>query len=528
MLAKFLEADKEVGGEESIKPGLAYLLVFISSFCGLTLELVAGRFMAPYVGTSIYNWTSVIGITLAGISVGNWLGGRLADRNASFALLRRLYWLGGLTSILVVPLIRPVMASGFLVGLPVQLRILLSAALLLFIPSTLFGTISPVVIKLALRDLATAGGKIGSIYAVSTVGSIIGTFATGFVLVSTFGTTLIVWGIGAAMIISGIVFCVLLTGNKVSRQGILESGIVVVLFLALSLPLILSGALKGPCLTESEYFCIRIEDGTSQDGRPAKALVLDQLVHNFIVTNDLKKGGYGYEQVYGDVARWMNSRNQKIDLLVVGAGAFSFPRYVRLNYPDSTVDAVEIDKEVVNVTKQYLGLREDSETGINTFVEDARYFINRPEAVGKYSLIQGDSFMDVTVPYHLVSWEFNERIKKVLKPDGIYMVTMIESGTNGSYLRAYITTLRKTFKNVLLYMPGADVLTRSTRSTFVVVATNQDLKEIPVSSWYLLPEAALNEYIAKEVPVVLTDNYAPVDRLLLPVVDHAIDRTGSR
>jgi predicted membrane-bound spermidine synthase len=512
--------------QDTVKIWLAYMLVFVSSFCLLTLELVAGRFMAPYIGTSIYNWTSVIGVALAGVSIGNWLGGRLADCWASFTLLRRLYWLGGFTSLFVIPLIAPVMTSAILVNLPVQLRILLSATILIFIPCTFFGTISPVVIKLALRNWDTAGSKVGSIYAVSTVGSIVGTFMTGFVMVALFGTTLIVWLIAATMVALGVVFCVLLTGQKPTRQVIIESVVVVALFLAISLPMAFSGSLQGPCFKESEYFCIRIVDGQSQDGRPAKALVLDQLVHNFIVPGDLKQGGYGYESVYGDIARWMNERNQKIDLLVVGAGAFSFPRYVRLNYPNSTVDAIEIDPQVVEVTHTHFDLPRN--TDINIFVEDARYFLNRDNIKGKYSLIQGDAFMDVSVPYHLTTYEFNERIQNALKPDGIYMVTMIESGTNGRYLRSYLQTLRKTFKQVYLYEPGG-MLERSTRSTFVVVATNRpDMTTPPPSGWRIVPTPELDSYIAKGDWVYLTDTYAPTDILLLPVIDRAIDRTGSK
>ncbi|NWJ95015.1 MAG: fused MFS/spermidine synthase [Chloroflexi bacterium] len=511
---------------ESLKLWKAYLLVFISSSSGLIIELVSSRIMSPYVGSSLYTWTSVIGITLAGISLGNWLGGRLADRQASFQLLRRLYFLGGFASLGIIPLVIPVMTSGYIVGLPTQVRVLASTSLLFFVPGTLFGTISPVVIKLSLNDLATAGKKVGSIYAVSTMGSIAGTFSTGFLLISLFGTTLIVWGVSALMIATGVIFCVLFNRKNLLRsKGLIEAALVVLLFLALSIPLAVSGTLNGTCLKETDYFCIRIYDAITQDGRPAKALALDHLVHNYIVPSDTKTHGYGYEQVYADVAQWMSEKQEKIDLLVIGAGAFSFPRYIRANYADSTVDAVEIDLGVVEVTHQYLGL--DRNTDIKIFTEDARTYMNRSNLSGKYSLVQGDAFMDVTVPYHLTTLEFNRQVKASLRPNGLYMVTMIESGTNGKYLRAYIHTLRKTFKNVLLYTPG-QVLSSSYRSTFVVVATDRDISQPPQSSWSLTPADELNSYLAKEPPLILTDNYAPVDNLLLPVVDRALDGTGNR
>jgi predicted membrane-bound spermidine synthase len=529
MIVESSPAHLEATSPETLKLWKAYLLVFISSTCGLIIELVASRIMSPYVGSTLYTWTSVIGITLAGISVGNWLGGRLADRLASFRLLRRLYFLGGFTSLAIIPLIIPIMTSGYLVSLPTQLRILISTFLIFFVPSTLFGTISPVVIKLCLNDLATAGKKVGSIYAVSTVGSIAGTFSTGFLLISLFGTTLIVWGVGALMVITGVIFCTLLVGKgqpkSQRRQGWIEAGLVVVLFLAFSLPLASSGTLNGICLKETDYFCIRIYDGLSQDGQPAKALALDHLVHNFIVPNDTSHHGYGYEQVSAGLTDWMNAKGEKIDLLVVGAGAFSFPRYVRANYPSSTVDAIEIDPGVVEVAHSQLGLPRD--TDIRIFTEDARTYLNRTDLKGKYNLIQGDAFLDLAAPYHLTTYEFNQHIKSALRPDGFYMVTLIESGTNGKFLRAYINTLHKTFKNVFLYTPG-EVLESSYRSTFVVMATDRDLEPPAENGWRLTPRAELEAYMAKETPLFLSDNYAPVDNLLLPVIDRALDGTGNR
>jgi predicted membrane-bound spermidine synthase len=501
----------------------AYLLVFISSSCGLIVELVASRIMAPFVGSSLYTWTSVIGVTLAGISMGNWLGGRIADRGASFQLLRRLYFLGGFTSLAIIPLVVPVMSSGFIVGLTAQLRILLSALFLFFVPSLLFGTISPVVIKLSLNNLASAGSKVGSIYAVSTVGSIVGTFLTGFWLISVFGTTLIVWEVSALMIASGIIFCTIFTGqqSRLVWQVWLEVAIVVILFLAISLPLALNGTLKGTCLLETDYYCIRIYDGTAQDGRAAKALALDHLVHNFIVPNDLSHGGYGYEQVYDDISKWLNAKNEQINLLVVGAGAFSFPRYVRANYPNSQVDAVEIDPGVVRVSREYLGLTDD--TGINIFLEDARYYLNSHISLGKYNLVQTDAFMDMSVPQHLTTYEFTQSVKASMQPNAVYMATVIEVGSSGRFLRAYVNTLRKTFKNVLVYKPGPDSLTSSARTTFVVLATDRDVNDTPtITNWFLSTPSELATFMAKESPLVLTDNYAPTDNLLLPVVNNAL------
>jgi spermidine synthase len=513
---------RQVQSGETIRIWHAYLLVFISSSSGLIIEMVASRIMSPHVGTSIYSWTSIIGIALAGISVGNWLGGRLADKYASFKLLRRLYFLGGFTSLLIIPLTLPVMGNEVINNLPIQLRVLVSSTLLFFIPCTLFGTISPVVIKLALRDLETAGGKIGSIYAISTVGSIAGTFATGFFLIAFFGTTMIVWMVSALMIATGIVFCGFL-GNTIKwqRDKLVEIALVLVAFAAISIPMIFNGILNGYCLEESDYYCIRIVDGTTQDGRPAKMLVLDHLVHNFIVPDETSKGGYSYEQIYEDVARVMNAKGEKIELLVIGAGAFSFPRYIRANYPSSTVDALEIDPAVVETTHNYLGLPRN--TDISIFTEDARIYMNRNDIAGKYNLIQADAFMDVSVPYHLTTYEFNQKLKASLKPDGIYLANLIDIGQKGQFLRSYLLTIRKSFKNVMVYGLEDDLYS-PIRSTFVVVATDREMSFPASNDWAFYGKEQLDAFIAKGNPVFLTDNYAPVDILLMPVVEDAMNK----
>jgi len=194
----------------------ATLIVFISSACMMTLELVAGRIVAPYVGVSLYTWTSVIGIILAGMSLGNYIGGRLADRWASYRLLGILFLLGGLTSIGV--LLVDTLGTRLPNEWPIVIRIIILVTALFFIPSTLLGTISPVVTKLAVLDLARTGSTVGRISAAGTAGSIIGTFATGFLLIAWFGTHAIIWGVAVVLLAMAAVF--FLTGLQTRKRVI--------------------------------------------------------------------------------------------------------------------------------------------------------------------------------------------------------------------------------------------------------------------------------------------------------------------
>src|SRR5216684_2503458 len=191
---------------------VAYLVVFVSSCCTLILELVAGRILAPFIGVSLYTWTSIIGVVLAGISLGNYLGGRIADRWPHRQTLGVLLVAGGLAS-LAIPTGELIDPSNRLGGvLPLDraslliLRVVIITALIFFPPSFILGMVSPVVIKLTLRDLAHSGGLVGKVYALSTLGSILGTFATGFVLVQLLGTRMIVLGVGIVLLLMAVLF----------------------------------------------------------------------------------------------------------------------------------------------------------------------------------------------------------------------------------------------------------------------------------------------------------------------------------
>jgi MFS family permease len=184
------------------RPWTSYLIVFVASGCTLVLELVAGRILAPFVGVSIHTWTGIIGVVLAGISLGNYLGGVLADRAGSSRVLGILLVAGGLTSLAV-----PLLASGLGAitprAYPIVIRIVLLTILLFFLPGLLLGMVAPVAVKLTLGDLGQAGHVVGRIYAASTAGSLVGAFLTGFVLIAHFGARVVVLAVGLTLVLLG-------------------------------------------------------------------------------------------------------------------------------------------------------------------------------------------------------------------------------------------------------------------------------------------------------------------------------------
>lgn len=190
-----------------------YAIAFIASGCTLVIELVAGRLLAPYIGVSLYTWTSVIGVILAGISIGNFLGGRLADRYPGPSVLGLTLVAASVTSFVTLGLVS--VLPQFTLWMPLVPRILVLTTVIFFLPGCILGMITPLVVKQALTDLGHAGGLVGRVYAISTAGSLVGVYLTGFVLIAHFGTRLIVIMVAAVLLILGA-----LLGNLIYGRGI--------------------------------------------------------------------------------------------------------------------------------------------------------------------------------------------------------------------------------------------------------------------------------------------------------------------
>jgi spermidine synthase len=489
------------------------LIVFVSSACIMILELVAGRIIAPYVGVSLYTWTGIIGVVLAGISLGNYLGGSLADRHASLRLLGAIFVLAGVSSlgVLAVDLLGQ-RAPG---RLPIVLQILALTSALFLLPSVILGTISPVVAKLAVQDLERTGRTVGRIYAAGSVGSIMGTFATGFLLISWLGTHVIVTGVALVLLSLGLVF---LLPRRVSWAA----GAILVLTVAL-VTAAHAGWLSGPCTRQTNYFCIRIHD-EEREGQVLRVLRLDRLVHSYSSLDDPTHLVYGYEKVYSEVLTYRAERGDHIRALFIGGGGYTFPRYLDHVYPGSEITVIEIDPGVTEMAYEWLGLAPN--TDIVTHNEDARLFMAR-EPAEPYDLVLGDAFNDFSVPYHLTTLEFNARVRAWLAEDGLYVINLID-GPRGEFLRAYVHTLRETFRHVYV-APTLATWRESTRSTFVLIASDVPLDRralrgslaqdaYPLLSSQLLSSAEVEELLGEERPILLTDRYAPVDQMLAPVI----------
>jgi spermidine synthase len=537
----------------------ANVVVFIASFCTLVIELVAGRIMAPYVGVSLYTWTSIIGVVLAGISIGAYVGGLIADRYPRPSTLGWLLFLSGLGAFAISPL--TALAGGAEFQTALMIRILLITAIIFFLPSCLLGMISPVVVKLTLKNLKKTGNVVGKIYAFSTLGSILGTFATGFFLISWMGTRSILLTMGAILIIAAPTFGGFLTKVKTLITFVLILSFFLLLPLAglYAYGTIAPGTVKIPAdpvhalqtayvyaftppfdadayfFKESNYYTIKLKKVRRDRKKTLETLVLDHLIHSY---TDLKDPGYlkyEYIQIYEEIVRWQAQKRNSCNALFIGGGGYTFPRFLNAKYKHAAIDVVEIDPEIIRVGEHYLGIAKDAH--IRSYNEDGRWFVMTRKEQGKYDYVFGDAFNDLSIPYHLTTKEFALQLKRLMKPDGLLLANVIDSFRHGAFMPSYIRTLEEAFGkgNVHLILLKSDAGSLGV-STFVIVASPQKLdmqafvrtikkEKAGKMVSHVMPEDRLTQYLKERYSVILTDDYVPADNLIAPIFE---ERFGYR
>ena len=505
--------------------------VFFSSACIMVLELVAGRLIARHLGSSLYTWTSVIGVVLAGITIGNYLGGRIADRFAARKTTAVLFAISSMACVAVVVLNNLAGEWIWMWRLYWPVRVFTHVSMVFLVPSTLLGTISPVVAKMALDKGLATGRTVGTIYACGAAGSIVGTFLTGFYLIAVMGTVNIIWVVGAALLLMAFLYR--------ARLWVLY------LWAAIFIALMTMGIAPGDWAKtagssvalrekpdpkilyqdESQYCYIAVERVSEKPDR--RAFMQDKLKHSEIIMEDINQLQYFYTHIYTAITRALSQNKEKLSALIIGGGGYVYPRYIEKNWPGSRIDVVEIDPGVTKAAMEAFGL--SPETSINTISMDARNYVDQllqKERTGgkipKYDFIYEDAINDYSVPYQLVTKEFNDKIARILNGDGVYMINLIDFFDSGRFLGGIINTLEQTFTYVYVL---SEIAPRNIRNTFVVAAANTNINVSTivgqyikgVDMWYL-NDTEITELKQKANEIILTDDYVPVENMLVPVV----------
>ncbi|NNF77821.1 MAG: fused MFS/spermidine synthase, partial [Rhizobiales bacterium] len=407
------EPDHPTPGEPSLRPHIFPLLVFVQftvAAAGLVVEILAGRMLAPYVGMSLYTWTAVIAVVLAGFSAGHWVGGYIAERPTHTALKQTALAmaLAALTTALTLIILRALAAGVISSFKSAEVSILILASAIAFLPSFFAGIPSPVLARIAVAlKVGREGAALGAIFAASSLGAIAGTLATGFVFIAWLGTQL--------TILIVVITYVALAGLLLLRARSQRSGILIALISAGALLLSFSTlALAKSCTTESRYYCIRIIDFSAQAGTEAKLMVLDHLGHGINVKDAPARLITPYVALMDTVLR-RRLGGAPTSSFFIGGGAYTLPRAWKAADPSARITVAEIDPEVTKLAQEEMWL---SKQGIQVLHKDARAAL---EGLGrKFQVIVGDAFTDIAVPPHLVTREFFTLVQASLAPDGVY------------------------------------------------------------------------------------------------------------
>lgn len=490
-----------------------YTLEFTVFVCGMmvmVLELVGSRLIAPFLGTSLIVWTSLIGIVLGSLSLGYWVGGKLADRDPSLARLAAIVAAAAGT-ILAMALYK----DGLLTvisesSLDLRLQTFLAALALFVVPSTLLGMVSPYAAKLRITNLKSTGSAVGNLAALSTLGSIVGTFLTGFVLLAYIGTTNILVLISAILILTALLLA--------TSQFI---------FPLLLIPLIIGTSTfqtnlvnaqtnDGVVELETDYNHVRIVDGIDRVTGQRIRLLRLSIESSSAMYLDNDSLVFPYTKRYALADYFVPDQKR---VLMIGGAAYSYPKHFLTTHPNIPLDVVEIDPAMTDIARVFFKLKDSPMLTI--FHEDARTYLNKNEV--KYDAILGDAYTSIySMPFHLTTREAAVRIKESLTERGVYIVNVIGSlhGPRSQFMESEYLTLASVFPQVYVFPVGGIAVNPDQMQNVMMVAL--PYTEEPN---FETSNPELSEYLLERWPVtfsgkgpILTDDYAPVDSLILPQV----------
>lgn len=499
-----------------------YLLITgLSAACGLVIEIVAGRMIAPYLGMSLYTWTAVIAVVLAGFSAGHWIGGWLAEKppgEARRSVAMSLF-LAGVSAALSLVLLRTLSGPILSLGLSPVPTILILTFALFFPPSFFVGIPSPALTKLAIDEAPLRMGTlIGTFYAVGALGSIIGTLAAGYLFISYFGSIRTILTVSVLYLaMAAALFA--LDRRREDRQLLASETIVpVILALVVFGGTLLWGrgvrAFVENCTEESAYYCIRVIDITRDVGTPARTMVLDHLGHGTNVRDRPDIFLTPYVEAQDTLVRLSLADREKFSAFFIGGGAYTLPRAWITRWPEAKVAVAEIDPAVTGLARSAFWLQNDPR--LKVLHEDARRALTRQPA-RSFDIIVGDAFHDIAVPQHLVTEEFFTLVADRLKEGGAYLMNVVDDATRPRLALSIRRTLETTFPVVELWRPYG----QGERQTFVLFASsnasprNALYSRIdPDSSWHRMEATEIARLTEALEPLLLTDDFAPVDRLI--------------
>lgn len=445
-------AESTAGSSHAAAAVMIYAAAFVTGAIVMSFEMLGSRYLNPYFGSGIYTWAALISTVLIALTAGYFLGGTLADRTASLALLALTVIVGSLY-LLALPSFAQAILEFVLAGVDdIRAGSLIAALALMFFPVTFLGMYSPFAIRLLLRSAQRSGRVSGAVYGISTAGAIVGTLGTTFFLIPTIGSRAITLTLGALGLAAGLA---LLALARLHRPA---SSVLVVVALAVSTAPagradnLIDEAVRASMLERADGRLAHIETAYND-------VFITKRRHQLVMSFQLKGWDYTesvsnlldpddlplrYAQVM-TIATIYPETARKILMLGLGGGSIS--TYLGRFMPEAAITTVEIDPDVITAAKTYFGLRETERMRYRA--GDGRVFLTRNDEL--YDLILLDAYRGGYVPFHLLTREFYTLVKQRLTPGGAAAFNVHD----GSKLYAStVKTLGEVFAALDLYPSG--------------------------------------------------------------------------
>jgi spermidine synthase len=498
-------------------------IAFVAGASVMGVELMASRLFAPAFGDSVFVWGSLIGVIMLALTTGYWLGGRWADRNRSYNELSNIVLAAGFF-VLAIPLAAPyVLELIRRTGLGDVYGPLLASMLLLTGPTVLLGMVSPYVVRLSAGDVVSIGSVSGGLSSINTAGSIFGTFFTVFVLIPVFGTREIITSLGVLLVFVSLI----------GREWKGKLFLILVVGLLLLPEALVGGRLRvlgGTVIyrRETPYSTLTVVDNTEAGIR---YMFLNDMAHSLMYLNGSTRAASRYTD-YFNLAFGFNPGIK--DVLFIGGGGFSGPKQFLKQYPWVNVDVVEIDPYVVEAAYEYFYVPED-EPHLRIYTMDGRSFLNQ---AGTYDLVVLDAYSHTYVPFHLMTLEFHQLLRRHINQGGVLVSNLIGSfvGDTSELLWCEVETVAQVYPHVHMFSTfnASEAVVRN-----IVMVASSDPDPITAEAFNSNISSALEDpgrvlgyyktlYSGEPFGrrIVLVDNYAPVDTLLNPVTLTKYEESG--
>lgn len=476
------------------------IIVFLSGAIGMGLELIAARVLSPYVGSSNVVWTSIIGIILVSMSLGYWLGGKKADKEASGNVLSRLL-LGSALFTSIIPLLETIVVREF-AGIVSNLIVaaILCAIIVFSIPSFILAMISPFAVKMKSMQETEIGSLSGRISSLSTIGSITGTFLMGFVLIPNIGVTNINIGITILLVVMSI-----LARDDINKKYILSTISLVVVMIILMFIGKWVFKLANPEIlvdTDSQYSRIWVKQVNTAK-TTYKTLQVDTGLESYIDTETGEMGAM-YLRYY-DLFEYLNKDAKST--LMIGGAAYTYPIHYLQKYEDKTIDVVEIDEKMTQIAEEQFGLNAKDER-LKIYTQDGRSYLNYSE--NKYDTILIDAFKGLNAPFELTTYEALVHAKNMLNDNGIVLTNIISSleGEDTDFIEYEYATYKAVFDDVKLFQVQDRDYTESQNLILVGIKGNPQINEDKYEEYKNYLNMEITNF--KTDKNIVTDDFAPI------------------